>query len=227
MAEQKGAAALGIGQHLAPADGGGIPEAQEGESRLGYHDAGAGQRGAHDKQMGDAGQDVAEHDMAPAGTGQLGRLDVVAVFEHQNLRAHNPGKAGPAEDGEDENDHEIALAKEIGQHNGQRKGGDDEKDIHHPHHHHIHDSAEIAGQNPHQRTEESGSEAGRDPDHQGDPGAVDQHAENILPGGDSGAERMGEGGGEPLLGPLGHVIGIIGRDQGGENRQDDQQPRDE
>ena len=129
MAEQKGAAALGIGQHLAPADGGGIPEAQEGESRLGYHDAGAGQRGAHDKQMGDAGQDVAEHDMAPAGTGQLGRLDVVAVFEHQNLRAHNPGKACPAEDGEDENDHEIALAKEIGQHNGQRKGGDDEKDI--------------------------------------------------------------------------------------------------
>ena len=43
--EQQGASPLGFREHLAPADRGRIAQAEEAQTRLGNHDAGAGQRG--------------------------------------------------------------------------------------------------------------------------------------------------------------------------------------
>ena len=167
------------------------------------------------------------HDVPPPRAAQLSRPDIVRALEDEHLRTDDARKPCPAEDGEDEDNHQIAFPEEIGQHDGERERRDHEHDVHHTHDDRVADAAHIARQEPHQRAKERNADTGDQSDQQRYARAVDHHGENILTCGDGGAKRVLKRGTQPLFDSLGHVIGIKGRNQRCEYGASGEQQRDD
>ena len=228
MAEQHGAAALRVGEHFAPADRRRVAEAEEAQARLGDHDARAGERRAHDQQVGDGGQDVPPHDVPAARAGDLGGLDVVCVFDEHDLRADDAREAGPAEGGKDDDDDDVARAEHVGHDDDQRQRRDDEQDVDDAHDDRVHPAADVARRHAQQGAEHGDDQAGDQADAQTGAGAVDEHGEDVLPRRDGGAEQVLPRGGQPLFeAAVDHVVRVVRGDEGREDGEDGEEGKDD
>ena len=151
-------------------------------------------------------QNVAQDDAAVARADGPRPRDVLALLDGQRLRAHQPRRVRPAEDGDHEDDFGQTAPPDGDDHQRQRQVGDDEQEIDDAHEQVVDFAAEISGDQPDARADNHGHERGGEADQQRDARAVDQLAEDILPGVVCAEQMRGAGRGEDVAGLHLHAL---------------------
>ena len=155
--------------------------------------------GDRDRQMDDqvaqeAGQQVAGDDRHRPGAANGGRGHVIFGAQLQQLAAHHPRQAGPADHAQDDGDHEVdAQRRPLDRHrrrqrHPQRNGGQRLQELDDALHQHVHRTAEEAGDAAEQAAERKADRHPDQADRERHPRPVQHPRQHVAPQA-VGAER--------------------------------------
>ena len=118
-----------------------------------------------------------------------GQHHKVPLLDGKHLAPNLAGIVGPTEAADYDDNGDNSGLKHRHQHQGHQNGRQGEGNIHQPHYQPVDAAAEVAGGQAQHGANAAGDEDGKDGDHQGDAGAVDDTAVNV-PAQAVGAEQV-------------------------------------